>query len=376
MKVAVIAGSRIPSFTANSIQTMKVCQALTQAGHQVCLWVPGERTEDRAALASLYGVDIRFEICWLGAPLLLKRYDFSLRAVLQAKAWGADVIYTWMSPAAVLALENGLPSLLEVHDRPSGRLGPWWLRRFLLSKGKKRLLPITQALLNRLEADIGIHLPADEVMIAPMGTEPERYQNLPDPSSARRQLELPERLTVGYTGHLYPGRGMDLLVELARTFPQAQFLWVGGHPRDVEYWRKHLVDEKIDNVILTGFVDNRLIPLYQAAAEVLLMPYERAVQVSGGGNTADFCSPMKMFDYLSSGKAIISSDLPVLREVLNPTNAVLCPPQDVEAWSAALQLLINDPVYRTRLGEQAKLDAQKYTWLERARISLQGLGKF
>jgi hypothetical protein len=38
--------------------------------------------------------------------------------------------------------------------------------------------------------------------------------------------------------------------------------------------------------------------------------------------------------------------------------------------------LINDPVYRTRLGEQAKLDAQKYTWLERARISLQGLGKF
>ena len=44
MKIAVIAPSRVPSNTANSIQVMKVCQALAQLGHTVRLWVPGENS--------------------------------------------------------------------------------------------------------------------------------------------------------------------------------------------------------------------------------------------------------------------------------------------------------------------------------------------
>jgi glycosyltransferase involved in cell wall biosynthesis len=81
---------------------------------------------------------------------------------------------------------------------------------------------------------------------------------------------------------------------------------------------------------------------------------------------------MKMFEYMASKRAIISSDLPIIREVLNPSNAMLCPPEDIEAWSQALECLIFDDEKRHALAEQAWLDIQQYTWLERARKALEG----
>jgi glycosyltransferase involved in cell wall biosynthesis len=165
---------------------------------------------------------------------------------------------------------------------------------------------------------------------------------------------------------------MNLLVELAHRYPQAQFLWVGGRPEEVETWREQLAAQGIGNVVLTGFVENSCLPLYQAAADVLLMPYERVITGSSGGNTADFCSPMKMFEYMACGRAIISSDLPVLREVLNEDNAMLCPPENTEAWAQAFDALWTNVGQREMLGHQARLDVQGYTWIERARKALKG----
>jgi glycosyltransferase involved in cell wall biosynthesis len=114
--------------------------------------------------------------------------------------------------------------------------------------------------------------------------------------------------------------------------------------------------------------------MIQAACDVLMMPHERRVSASGGGDIARFTSPMKMFEYLASGRAILASDLPVFREVLNENNAVLIAPEDIDAWNGALRVLeINEDKRRT-LGNRARSDAARYTWVERARRSLEGLG--
>jgi glycosyltransferase involved in cell wall biosynthesis len=73
---------------------------------------------------------------------------------------------------------------------------------------------------------------------------------------------------------------------------------------------------------------------------------------------------------MGCGRAIISSDLPVIREVLNEANAVLCPPEENRAWAQALERLIADPVRRQELGRSALQDVQKYTWLRRAQNAL------
>jgi glycosyltransferase involved in cell wall biosynthesis len=132
----------------------------------------------------------------------------------------------------------------------------------------------------------------------------------------RSQLGLPQGLLALYTGHLYPGRGMQVLEYLAQQMPQVNFVWLGGRPADVEHWRKRAASQVLSNLNVLGFIENRLIPAYQSAADALLMPYERVITTSSGGNTADICSPMKMFEYMAAGRAILSSDLPVLREVL------------------------------------------------------------
>jgi glycosyltransferase involved in cell wall biosynthesis len=373
MKISVITTSLVPSNTANSIQAMKAVHALAQNGHQVKLWLPGSGMHPWSDLAEHYGLTTPFDIHWLSCWKPLRHYDFSWLAYRLARRWGPGLIYTWTPQVAILGLQAGLPVVLEVHDRPTGRLGPRLFRRFLKLKGRKRLLVITTALQRKLEQQFGDDLDARIIQIAPNGVDLSRYDNLPEPGEARRRLQLPEGLTIGYTGHFYAGRGMELLHSLAGVFPQVNFLWVGGRPEDVTAWRSRLQQEGLTNVTLTGFIPNAHLPLYQAASDILLMPYETAIAGSGGGNSAEICSPMKMFDYLAAGRAIVTSDLPVLHEVLNENNALFCLPQEKESWIAGIEQLLKDAPKREGMGRNAHQDSARYGWQVRAANALSNL---
>jgi Glycosyltransferase len=176
------------------------------------------------------------------------------------------------------------------------------------------------------------------------------------------------------TGHLYAGRGADLFLALAAKFPGVSFLWVGGRPADVNYWKTQASQQALANVTFTGFVTNDRIPLYQASADLLLMPYERTISGSSGGNTVDVCSPMKMFEYLAAGRTIVTSDLPVLREVLDENTAVFCATEELGAWECALGGLLVDEKRREALGQHARKVAQQYAWKERSKRALAGFG--
>jgi glycosyltransferase involved in cell wall biosynthesis len=371
MKIACISASQVPSMTANSMQVMKACQAISQLGHEVRLFVPRlNQPVENVDLRTYYGLKSNVELEYLPSRRGLHRYDFSFQAVRRARRMNAVVCYVWPVQAGIFSLLARLPVIIELHGPPEGRFGPTLFHLFLRIPGKKRMLPITQALARQIQEHYSIdhHL----LCISPNGVDLERYSDLPDPPAARETLGLPPMLTAGYTGHLYPGRGMTLLMELAKRFPQVSFLWVGGKPADVNFWSERLSADKIGNITLTGFVENIQLPMYQAAADILLMPYEKMITGSSGGDSTTYASPMKMFEYMASERGIISSDLPVIREVLNASNAILCPPEEINSWSQALACLINDPEHRHLLAQQAWLDIQGYTWLERARKALAG----
>ena len=373
MKIACVSTSRIPSNLANSIQMIKACQALAALGHTVKIWVPGDKPVEWQEIKELYGLTTGFEIQNVPSCALWRRYDFSMAAVREAKRWGADCYYTWLLPSAVMALWQGIPTILELHDMVTGRIGPQSYRMFCAHQGTpKRVLFITDALRQRLETWSGNRLAENEGRITPNGMDAAQYQNLPDPSMARKQLGFEEKFTCVYTGHFYAGRGINLLLELAKRCPQVNFYWVGGSAAGVSEWQARLDQLEIKNIFLTGFIPNSRLPLYQAAAEVLLMPYEKAIAGSSGGNSVDICSPMKMFDYMAAGRVIMASDLPVIHEVLNPQNAVFCPPEDVDAWVAALNEIYQHSEKQATLAKQAKLDSLNYSWTERARKALDG----
>jgi glycosyltransferase involved in cell wall biosynthesis len=372
MKIAAIAPSQVPSRTANSIQVMKTCSALAQIGHEVCLWVPGKGSSEWNNLSNQYGLSTEFKVQWIPSIRLLRKYDFSVKALSQAEKWGADVVYTWLPQVAEFALRRGTPALLEMHDLPTGAFGPGYFKRFAGHEGKKRLLVITDALRKRLEAFSGIQFSPREVAMAPNGVDFERFSNQPGARKARKQLGLPEQLTAVFSGHFYVGRGTSLLLELARRFPNIHFLWVGGRDEDVTSWRDRIKTEGLENITLTGFIPNQQLPLYLAAGDFLLMPYERSIAGSSGGNSVEICSPMKMFEYMATGRVILSSDLPVIHEVLNEKNAIFCTPEDVDSWASALESLVKNPGLRTRLARKAQTDARKYAWEQRAKTAMKG----
>jgi glycosyltransferase involved in cell wall biosynthesis len=371
MKIVCISTSRVPSDTANSIQVMKACQALALSGHTVELLVPGNKPEDWDELAVHYGLSTVFPISWLPSNPRWKRNDFAWNSVRHVSRLGADLIYTWTGQSAVFGLLHRIPVIFEVHDLPTGMLGPLWFRAFLRCPGRKRLAFITRALGDLLQRSYG-RIDPTQVVIAPNGVDLDQYDSMPDAPRARDELGLPQALTVSCSGHLYAGRGVDLFIGLAERFPQASFIWVGGRTEDVASCRARVQSAGLKNIIFTGFIPQQRLPLYQAAADILLMPYARSIAGSGGGNSADICSPMKMFDYLAAGRAIVTSDLPVIHEILNESNAVFAPPEDLQGWAAALACLISDRNLRARLSVQARQDAPLYTWRARAERVLNG----
>jgi glycosyltransferase involved in cell wall biosynthesis len=206
-----------------------------------------------------------------------------------------------------------------------------------------------------------------------MGVDLEAYSQLPVPEQARKELGLNPGITAGYTGHLYPGRGVELLFDLAQRCPEINYLWIGGEPEAVARWKGIMDDSGVGNIQILGYVENQKVPGFQAACDLLLMPYQKSISVSSGGDTAQFASPMKVFEYLATGRAILSSDLPVLREVLSEKNAVLLPAEDTDAWVRALRQLVEDPERRELLAQQGREDASRYTWTHRAKKSLENL---
>jgi glycosyltransferase involved in cell wall biosynthesis len=363
MNIVAIAGSTIPSDTANSLQVVKTCQALVQIGHNVTLLVPAATGVKNTSvdLQTHYGLQTNFPIEWLSSS---NRRTFTWDSVRRAGARKADLVYSWFPQSAVFGLLSNLPVVFEIHIQPTGFFGPWWHKAFASLRGRKRLASITRALVNILERDFHTHFHTDEVVIAPNGVDLERFASLPDPVTARRQIGLRAGSTVMCTGHLYAGRGADLFLSLARSLPQVQFVWVGGRPEDIKTWKQKAESE---NVTFTGFIPNSDLPLYQAAADILLMPYSRSILgSSGSADSAAVASPMKMFEYMAAGRAIVSADLPVIREVLNEKNAVFCEPDHIRDWKLEIEALLENEARRIELGNQARQDVQGYTWVARA----------
>jgi len=375
MKLALIAPTNIPASTANSIQFMKMAQAFARLGHELQIYSPGEKPKQlHEELIDHYGLEASLEITWIFSSLSLRRYDYALRAVENAKRWGAELIFTRLPQAAAWSALRGVPTILELHDLPSGRMGPRLLNVFLRAKKGQRLVLISQALAEAVKARYPLAEKDERMLLAPDAVDLERYAELPRPAEARKTLNLPEAFTVGYTGHLYAGRGIGFILDLAEQKQDMRFLLVGGRSEDVNRVEREIDKRELSNLSLTGFIPNAQVPLYQAASDVLLMPYESRVAASSGGNIAAFLSPMKMFEYLASARPILASDLPVLAEVLNAGNAVILSMKNLDSWSEKLTELRTDSSLRAKLSKAAFATAKNHRWESRAMNILAGFG--
>ena len=152
--------------------------------------------------------------------------------------------------------------------------------------------------------------------------------------------------------------------------PEATLCLVGGAPAEIAETEALVGELKLANVILAGHVPPDRVPLYQAAADVLVLPNTAEAAIS-----REHTSPLKLFEYMAADRPIVASDLPSLREALrHGENGWLVPPDEPVALAQGIQHVLAEPALAARLAAQARRDVQAYTWDERAGQILEFVG--
>ncbi len=166
-----------------------------------------------------------------------------------------------------------------------------------------------------------------------------------------------------YVGQLYPWKGVDVLIESMKNLPGVELVVIGGLPPESDLDRVRRLAERLgltDRVRFRGFLPPPEVAKERTSADVFVIPLLDSM------TARVFTSPLKLFEAMASGRAIVASDLPSLREVLtNDENALLVPPGDAEALADAIRRLADDPGMAQRLAAKAAEDAKGYSWEER-----------
>ncbi|WP_440923681.1 glycosyltransferase [Candidatus Pelagibacter sp.] len=162
-----------------------------------------------------------------------------------------------------------------------------------------------------------------------------------------------------YIGSFYKGRGLEVIKKLSRIYPHIIFN-VYGH-RNEKISRNFL-----KNFNIHKFVNYSEVPKILSEADILLMPYENKVFINAKDlNTAQYCSPLKMFEYLASGKIIISNSLPGISEILKDnTNSILLNKINLYELKKGIDLALKKDVLYFNYFARKK--AERYTWDNRA----------
>jgi glycosyltransferase involved in cell wall biosynthesis len=146
------------------------------------------------------------------------------------------------------------------------------------------------------------------------------------------------RHLVVYSGGLYSFKGVDLLLEVAQSFPDVKFAFAGGDSAQVDQYRGKVRALGLQNAEFLGYLPHGRLPGLLQAADALAHPH-----LSGEAST--FTSPLKLFDYLASGTPIVASRIAALEN--GPFDALIdawCEPDQPQAFANGLrQILTTKP---------------------------------
>jgi glycosyltransferase involved in cell wall biosynthesis len=370
MRIVYIASSPVPSIAANSVHVVRMCQAMADLGHEVFLFSPPDEAGSRIAhggIFEFYGGKSNFvhKIMPSMQGGIWTRYLGPVLLRLMLKYYKPTVVYSRNLNAANVAVSAGFKVIFERHDvfspENKGKIANF--ERLLRDHNHLKTIVISSAL--RDELLIRHKLDPRALFVAPDGADEVGQTSDIGPSTGTRGFN------VGYAGHLYPGRGIEIIGEVARRLSHIDFSIVGGTDPDISFWQHRFSD--VDNLKFLGHVAPKVVPSYLRSFDVLIAPYQRKVAVSGGGgDTSRWMSPLKIFEYMAAARPIVCSDLPALREVLEPgKDAVLVDPADIEGWITALSELKQNEEMRQKLSEHALLSLKsKFTWQIRAETIL------
>ena len=360
-KIFYLANSRIPTEKAHGIQIMKTCEALSCAGADVTLVLPGRKNSIKDDPFEYYKVKNNFKISTFYTPdfvrygkigAFLSYFIFSFKILL--KFYREDEIFYSRDELPVLFLSLfGKKTFWEAH------IGKW---NDLVSFTVKRvsgIIVISKGIKNYF---IKNGVPEKKFLVSPDAVDLKKFSLNIGKKEARKKIGLSQdKKIIMYTGHLYGWKGADVLAESAKFFgDDVVFYFVGGTAGDIEKFKNKY--EKIGgNIVVAGQKPHDDIPLYLHSADILIIPNSGKEDIS-----RLYTSPMKLFEYMAAGRPIVVSDLPSMREILNEKNALFFIPDNFESLAESIKKILEDKNLSEKISSEARKDALNYSWEKRA----------
>jgi glycosyltransferase involved in cell wall biosynthesis len=377
VRILYLSDIRFPLERANGIQTFETCRALAARGHDVTLLVRPDTVTPPRDPWTFYGAPRTSGLTVLRSPTVPA---FARRAAYVVSAVGRlmrspapDVVFTRdLGIASIVLLLPGrrpalvyeahgfaplvseeLPRLIATATTPSAlKLARLARRERRVWRGAHGYVTLTATHLAELEHRFGSRANA---AVVPDGTRL---------APAREYVPPPAPPVVGYAGHLYAWKGVDVLIDALARVPGVRGLVIGGQPGERDRARLEALAHArgvADRVELAGWRHPAEIAGLLRGCSVLVLPNVRSTI------SERYTSPLKLFEYMAAGRAIVASDLPALREVLTDgVNALLVEPGRPEPLAAAIRRLLSNPTLMDRLARAAFADASRFGWDSRA----------
>jgi len=161
-----------------------------------------------------------------------------------------------------------------------------------------------------------------------------------------------------YAGSFFGWKGVDDLILAAKHLPDCKLTLIGGEDKQIERLRAMLDGQGAEVELLPRLPQSEVANLLSRAC-IAVLPNRPEPDSA-------FTSPIKLFEYMAAGCAIVASDLPSLREILSEEDAAWFPPGDPAGLAVALRTLVADPERARAMGRRLRAKSADYTWPARA----------
>ena len=357
----------MPIAHAHGFQVMQMAEAFVQNDCEVEIVAPMRVNPEKRDAFSYYNIKKTFSIKKLPCLDLIFLNDsnifFWIQTVtflifswffLQSKRY--DILYTREQATGLFFKDF----VLEIHSLPK-KIKPFHKK---IWKKARALVVLTPFIKERI---VSWGLPPDKILVSGDGVNLEKFNINLSHEEAREKLNLPKgKKLIGYVGAfrtLGMEKGLNIAIEAMKILPtdNSVLVLVGGHPADIEYYKKMVENLKIENrVIFIGRVSYDLVPAYLAAFDTLIAPFPENEHYSF------YMSPMKIFEYMAAKKPIVSTDLPSLRGIIGEGEALLVKPGRVGELAEGLEKVLNVHRLAEEMSEKAFNRVRELTWQKRA----------
>jgi len=263
-----------------------------------------------------------------------------------------------------LVLEVNSPMALENREFNRNVLSlpffPEWTERLNLRLAT-RVYTVSEAL-KQYFVQQGIA--ADKISVVPNGVNVHEFGPAVSGDNVRARYHFSDEIVIGFVGSFHYWHGVeyfnDYVHELRKRCEKVRFLFVGNGPLREELEVKFARNGLASNVAFAGYVDHADMPRYLAAMDIVVAPYPPMAFF--------YFSPLKLFEYMAAGKAVVASRVGQIEELVEDgVDGFLFEPGDSRAFVEKSIELIESPNLRQQMGKQARDKMCKnYSWRKNA----------